>query len=301
MRIIILGSEGFIGSSLVRHFKAKSWDVSGCDLYDKPSTTYNYFKISRSSLQFENIFIKDKYDACINASGSGNVNYSVTNPLEDFELNTFDTIRILDAIRKYNSDCRYVHISSAAVYGNPENLPVSELASCNPLSPYGWHKLMAEQLCKEYVSLYDLKIVITRPFSIYGNGLKKQLFWDIYQKYISDPTKITLWGSGEESRDFIHIDDVVHSMELILQKAPMKAEVYNIASGNETLIKDVVMQFFSSMPLMPKIIFNNETRSGDPRNWKADISNLRALGFLPGVHLQAGIQNLAEWLLQPGL
>ena len=111
--------------------------------------SYTYYKISRLPGQFEDIFIEEKYDACINASGSGNVNHSVMHPLEDFELNTFDTARILDAIRKHNKACKYLHISSAAVYGNPAHLPVNEEMACKPLSPYGWHKLMAEQLCKE--------------------------------------------------------------------------------------------------------------------------------------------------------
>lgn len=300
MKIIILGSEGFIGSHLVRFFQSRSWDVSGCDLHEKPSFVYDYHRISKLKGQFDEIFGQERYDACINASGSGNVSHSVTHPLEDFEKNTFDTARILDAIRKHNSACKYVHISSAAVYGDPENLPVSEEIACKPLSPYGWHKLMSEQLCKEYHCLYGISVAITRPFSIYGTALKKQLFWDIFQKYLDNPSTIELWGTGEESRDFIYIDDVVRCMELILAKAPMKAEIYNIASGEETYIRDVVQLLFDNLPGSTKINFNNQTRTGDPRNWKADISLINALGFLPTVNLQNGIHNVAAWLLQSG-
>ena len=111
---------------------------------------------------------------------------------------------------------------------------------------------------------------------------------------------IELWGTGQESRDFIYIDDVVRCMELIIMKAPMKAEIYNIASGEEIFIKDAVKQLFDSMPASPGIIFNNKVRTGDPGNWKADISNIKALGFLPTVNLQTGLHNVAAWLLQPG-
>ncbi len=297
MKIIILGSEGFIGKHLIRYFKSIGYDVSGCDLYETPSSPYTYFKISRSSPEFDDIFLSKKYDACINASGSGNVNYSMTNPVGDFEANTLDVIKVLDAMRKHNPACKYLHISSAAVYGNPASLPVREDAACKPLSAYGWHKLLSEQLCMEYHLLYHLPVVIVRPFSIYGPGLKKQLFWDTYQKYMADQSSIELWGTGSESRDFIYIDDVLHCFELILEKAEMKGEVYNIASGNQTFIKDVVQQLFKFVPHTPRIIFNNKTREGDPLNWQADISKIKGLGFTSQFSLESGVRNLSEWLM----
>jgi UDP-glucose 4-epimerase len=296
MKIIILGSEGFIGSHLVRYFDQLGYKVFGCDLIEKRSAFFTYFQIEKSLLQWGSIFSEHQFDFCINAAGNGNVNYSLTHPFEDFESNTIDTIEILDSIRKYSPACRYLHISSAAVYGNPASLPVHESAVCNPVSPYGWHKLMAEQVCREYHAIYNIPVVIVRPFSIYGPGLKKQLFWDTYAKYKESPGSIELWGTGNESRDFIYIDDVLRSFDLLLNKAAMQAEVYNLASGNETLIKDAVDKLFSSMDARPVVQFNNKTREGDPLNWQADVTAIAGLGFVPLVSLETGIEKVAKWL-----
>ena len=195
-KVIILGSEGFIGSHLVKHFLASGYQVAGCDLYEGISRGYAYFKVSRLSPEWEDVFSRETYDCCINAAGSGNVPYSMSHPFIDFEANTLDTIRVLEAIRRYIPTCRYLHLSSAAVYGNPGVLPVSEDASKHPLSPYGWHKWMAEQICREYHTVYHIAAAAVRPFSVYGPGLRKQLFWDIFQKLKADPATIEMWGTG---------------------------------------------------------------------------------------------------------
>ncbi len=298
MKILILGAEGFIGKNLSNYFALKKFDVYGCDIVDTNASLFTAFHVKKTGLQWDHIFSSQKFDHCINAAGSGNVNYSVTHPFEDFESNTSQTIQILDAIRKHNASCRYLHISSAAVYGNPGMLPVNETAACNPISPYGWHKLMAEQLCKEYSQLFGLSIAIARPFSIYGPGLKKQIFWDTFQKYNKNNDSIELWGTGNESRDFIFIDDVAEAFHFILEHAAMNGEVYNIASGNETSVSDAVNKLFDHMPSRPMINFNKQVRQGDPLNWRADISRLNELGFYVSTKLEKGIEKLASWFLQ---
>jgi UDP-glucose 4-epimerase len=296
MKLLLLGSEGFIGHHLMLLFKEKKFEVAGCDLYESSLHDYRYFKVSRISPGWEEIFSLHKFDICINAAGSGNVPHSMTHPLSDFEANTLDTIRILDAIRTYNPSCKYLHISSAAVYGNPEALPVKEDQSKTPLSPYGWHKLLAEQLCREFTEIYNISTAIVRPFSVYGPGLRKQLFWDIYQKYLTGNDNVELWGTGAESRDFIYVEDLARAFDCILQNAPMKGETYNIATGTETSIKEAVETFlaFFDKPCVAK--FNQRVREGDPMNWRADISKISNLGFQPGISLIDGLRITSQWL-----
>lgn len=296
MKLLVIGSEGFIGRNVVNYFGSKGAEVVGCDLCETPSTHYRYTRLSGILPDFDGIIKGELFDACINASGSGNVNFSVTNPVDDFRANTFDTITILDAFRKYNTGCKYLHISSAAVYGNPVSNPINEENECKPLSPYGWHKLMAEQLCKEYHLLYHLPVVIVRPFSIYGPGLKKQLFWDLYTRFSENPKLIEIWGNGDESRDFIYIDDVVRCFEILLQHDDMKAGVYNIASGVETTIQEAVRLLFNNVNVPPELHFNNIERKGDPLNWHADITKLLRLGCKPSTNLKEGIRKLSDWL-----
>ncbi len=297
MKILILGSEGFIGSHLVKYFTNKGYEVFGCDLKEIPGSHYTYFQVRKANFLWSELFSKNTFNYCVNAAGNGNVSYSLSEPVDDFDANTFVTMKLLDDLRRHNPNCRYLHLSSAAVYGNPLSLPVKETDSCMPVSPYGWHKLMAEQVCKEHYSLYNLPVAIVRPFSIYGEGLKKQLFWDIFQKYQSNAASIELWGTGKESRDFIYIDDVMRAIDFILQHGNMKAEIYNLASGVEVTIKEVVALLFRELDPRLQFTFNNRIRQGDPLNWRADVSELKSLGFEATTTLEAGIKKLSHWLL----
>jgi nucleoside-diphosphate-sugar epimerase len=297
-KVIVLGSEGFIGNNLVHHFKGKGYEVFGCDLFETSLDNYTYFKVSRLSPEWDEIFGEYIFDYCINAAGSGNVPYSVLHPFTDFEANTLDTIKVLDAIRRYSPACRYLHISSAAVYGNPDRLPVTEDTPLRPLSPYGWHKLMAEHLCTEYHTVYGIATAVARPFSVYGPGLKKQLFWDLFRKYLHHDGTVELWGTGTESRDFIYIADLTECFQRIIELAPMSGETYNVASGEETTISKAVEIFMARQANPPAIRFNGQVRKGDPLNWKADISRLTSLGFTAGTGLETGIGKIVDWMGQ---
>ena len=180
MKIIVIGSEGFIGHSLFDHFKQKKAQVYGADIISK--SLPDYFFVNVSLPDYDDIFQQETFDYCINASGAANVNFSVNNPAWDYELNTHNVFKMLDAIRKYNPCCRFIQISSAAVYGNPSSLPVRENFPIQPLSPYGFHKCQSELLCREFSIVYGVHTSIVRIFSAYGPGLRKQLFWDLYKK-----------------------------------------------------------------------------------------------------------------------
>jgi len=295
MKLLILGSEGFIGHHLVQHFLDLQYGVHGCDLFETAQHSgYTYTKVSRLSPEWEEIFAKQNFDFCINAAGSGNVPYSMTHPLSDFESNTLDTMRVLDAIRRLNKNCRYLHISSAAVYGNPEKLPIHENDKKNPLSPYGWNKLMAEQVCREYHIVYGIATAVIRPFSVYGKGLRKQLLWDICSK-LDKSDAIQLFGTGNESRDFIHVKDLITLAQNIIEKAAFAGDTFNAASGEETTIQTVAGIFETYYEGKKKIQFSGEVRKGDPLNWRADISGIKALGFRPSVPLREGIGNYISW------
>lgn len=297
MKILILGSEGFIGHYLVQHFLSAGASVYGADLFEAPAQAYNYRKISRLSPELDELFAAAPYDVCINAAGSGNVNYSMTHPFSDFEANSLDTMRVLDAIRRLQPACKYIHLSSAAVYGNPVKLPVTETDAAKPLSPYGWHKLIAENICHEYTSIYHIRTGIIRPFSVYGPHLKKQLFWDLYTKCkTAVNNQVTLWGTGNETRDFIFITDLVLLVDLLVKQAPMQGEIYNVAAGKETSIAEIVRLFKEKLFPGIHVTFNQQVREGDPLNWRADISKITELGFTQTVPLEAGMEKLVQWL-----
>lgn len=294
-KILITGSKGFIGSHAIKYFTAFGNTVYSCDIGDQINQT-NYFSIDVNQPDYEQIFAATDFDLILHCAGTGSVAYSFQHPEEDYLRNTESCLHLLQAMRQRKSKAKLIYLSSAAVYGNPASLPVTENSLSNPLSPYGKHKLMAEQLCREYGELYNQKICVVRIFSAYGEGLKKQLLWDIYQKFRENKNKITLFGSGNETRDFVHIDDVMLALSIIAESNQTKFEIYNIASGIETKIKAVAETLLNELNFKGELFFNGATKAGDPTNWKADLSKMNDLGFAPKISLDQGIKRYTSWL-----
>ena len=293
-KIIIIGSKGFIGQNLYNYFSANGYKVWGADVVTDYVNIEQYFLIDASNADFSSVFKHLKYDLCINCSGAASVPDSLINPVRDYYLNTVNVFKILAAIKSFQPDCRFINLSSAAVYGNPISLPVKEDSATRPLSPYGIHKLQAEQVCKEFYDFYNIGTCSLRIFSVYGNGLQKQLFWDLYQKTkTGDPIK--LFGTGQESRDFINIFDLARAIELVSELSNFEADILNIANGEEIMIKDVTALFFSFFDEEIKYSFSGDTRKGDPNNWVADISRLKSFGYSPSVELNKGLQQYYDW------
>lgn len=294
MKIIVIGSKGFIGSHLISSLRIMGHDTWGCDvLMDYEDKMY--FPIDVSNSDYEQVFNAQQYDVCINVSGSASVPDSILNPTRDYFLNTSNVFKILEGIRKYNSNCKFINLSSAAVYGNPKELPIKETHSVTPLSPYGWHKYQSEILCTEFNQVYNLKTCSLRIFSAYGPGLKKQLFWDWYQKTLNSNT-LTVYGTGNESRDFIYISDLIAAIHCTMESDHFQGDVCNIANGTEVSIKNAIEVFHRIRNKSFSYTFNQETRKGDPINWKADISKLKSLGYQQKISFEEGLQKYLTWL-----
>jgi UDP-glucose 4-epimerase len=293
MNLLIIGSKGFIGSHAYHYFKNnatyKTW---ACDVV-ADYVDERYFTLESSNSDFNELFEKIPFDVCINCSGAASVPGSLKNPLRDFSLNTLNVIKVLEAIRRYAPECKFINMSSAAVYGNPQNLPIKEISSSNPISPYGQHKLFAEELCKEYHNFFGIKTCSLRIFSAYGPGLMKQLLWDWYQKS-KDSGLVNIYGTGNESRDFIYIDDLVQVIELAILNSDFKGSVTNVANGKEVYIKDAANIFLGCLD--KKYLFEGEVKQGDPINWVADITEIKKWGYINKVKLDKGFENYIEWL-----
>jgi dTDP-glucose 4,6-dehydratase/UDP-glucose 4-epimerase len=292
MRILIIGCHGFIGSNALRYFKEKKQTVIGCDIQKTEADT---FLLHTDLSNISSLFKEHQFDICINASGSATVSFSIQNEQGDYHLNYKNVEKILEAIKIYQPTCKFVNLSSAAVYGNPSALPVKENASTQPISPYGKHKLWSEQLLRSYASQHNLQTLSLRLFSVYGNGLKKQLFWDIFQKSKAAST-ISLFGNGNETRDFIHINDLMQAFECIISKANFNGASINVASGKEICIKDAADILMQHLNPDHTIKFSGIQNEIDPQFWQADISIIESMGFAPKVNLHEGLKQYASWL-----
>ncbi|MEA5461277.1 SDR family oxidoreductase [Arcicella sp. LKC2W] len=297
MNVLIIGSKGFIGSHVLKTFvQESSFFVFGCDViqdYDTP----NYQVIDATNADFSEVFQQYKFDICINCSGAASVPDSILHPLRDFQLNTVNVYKLLEAIHRFCPTCRYINISSAAVYGNPNSLPIVESQYLAPLSPYGKHKLYAEQICEQFTEFYGIDTCSLRVFSAYGVGLKKQLFWDLFNKS-RNTEQIELWGSGNESRDFIEVGDIVEIIKLLIIPPKFAFPILNVGNGREWKIKDVTELFFEVLGRNITVDFKGEQRAGDPQNWQADVSRLKTIGYVSKINIIKGLINYCTWLKQ---
>ena len=294
MNLLILGSEGFIGSNAVKYFSSKGHCVYSADIVLKQEK--NYILINPERSDFSTIFIQHKFDACINATGAANVQLSFAHPSLDYVLNTANVFEILNSIREHSPGCKFMNLSSAAVYGNPVELPIKESATLEPLSPYGYHKMYSEQICREFYKFFNIQTISARIFSAYGQGLQKQLFWDLYKKIRQADGTIEIFGTGKESRDFIYIHDLLLALECILEKAMFDGSAINVASGVESTIESAVRLFIKSFNKKITVKFGGDLKIGDPLNWRADISLLKSMGFQNQFSLESGINQYCQWL-----
>lgn len=296
--VILTGAAGFIGRHMARSLDDSGWRVIGIDMApieNAPTRTLSrYLQCHLPDPNFEALLKAEQPDALVHCAGRASVGMSFEDPAADFRAGTVLTFELLDALRRLAPACRFLFLSSAAVYGEPEALPVSETALVKPISPYGFHKRHCEYLCQEFSSIYDIPTSCLRIFSAYGPGLRRQVIWDLCQQALTKGTLI-LKGTGAESRDFIHVRDVVAAAKLVLQKAKMRGEVYNVASGEEVTMRDLSSMLARILELETEPEFDGVVPAGNPLNWRANISKLQTMGFSPSFSLERGLSASATW------
>ena len=296
-KILITGCNGFIGNHLVKFYKAKKYMIYGIDISLKYADcdNVNYYKFDLESENISELYKSINPDYFIHCAGNASVGISVDHPELDFEKNVGVLYKTLSALKRAEIKSKFIFLSSAAVYGNPSILPISEISPTLPVSPYGLHKKICEDICEYYREMHSMEITVVRIFSAYGEGLRKQLLWDIYNKY-KHFGYIELFGTGHETRDFIHIDDLIQSIDIILNSKDVDF-IYNIANGEETSIKQISEIYATSLAISnDKVSFNGKIKVGDPLNWRADITRLKKLGYKQSVDLREGLKNYIDWV-----
>lgn len=295
-KVLITGCNGFIGYNLVNYYNSLEYDVYGIDLFNNVvKDRCKFFECNMITEDVSSIYKEISPDIFIHCAGNANVGVSIQNPKFDYDSNVKVLYKTLASLEKEAINTKFIFLSSAAVYGNPMNLPITEEHELNPISPYGLHKKMCEDICTYYKNVKKIDASIVRIFSAYGAGLKKQIFWDMYKKY-KTYGYIELFGTGNETRDFINIKDIVRAIDLIANSSSYKF-IYNIANGEEISIKYLAQKYADVLGIeRDKITFNNKVKKGDPINWKADISKLKELGYEKTINLKDGIKSYIDWV-----
>jgi UDP-glucose 4-epimerase len=295
---LITGVNGFLGGYIARLFAANGWRVVGLDRSAPRAELLPYLtgfaQGALSDPRLRAVLHEFAPKVCVHGAGRASVANSWIELAEDFEAGPALVFGILDSIRQASPETAFLLLSSAAVYGNPERLPIAEDGPLAPISPYGFHKLQCEQLCAEFTSCFGLKTGGLRIFSAYGPGLRRQVIWDICQKLASSGIA-AFQGDGLETRDFVHAEDVAQAALRVATHAPLAGEMYNVATGRETSIGDLVRRIGALLASGSCIRFDGHLPDGVPRNWRADIGRLAQLGYRPRIFIEEGLSQVVAW------
>jgi UDP-glucose 4-epimerase len=229
-------------------------------------------------------------------AGGSSVGLSIELPFEDFSRTAASTARLLEWLRGAAPDCRLIVASSAAVYGAQYRGPIPENAAPAPMSPYGEHKLMMEQLCRSYAITFGLRSTVVRLFSVYGPHLRKQLLWDICSRLQQDQQTLVLGGTGAETRDWTDVRDVVRLLVKIGELPQQEAfRVINGGSGRATSVAEIANMLVKNWTRDVPVRYSGAVRAGDPFSLLADDAGLRRLPFDWRISIEQGIVDYVTW------
>jgi len=309
-RILVTGGAGFIGSNLVDRLLSEGFEVTIIDNLDIGRLENIVHNLGKKEFHFIKGDIRDfnlvketmkDIDAVFHEAAIASVTLSVKDPILVNEINVTGTLNLLKASSDLDVK-RFIYASSAAVYGDTQSPQKREDMALNPRSPYGISKLAAENYVKIFYKLYGLETVSLRYFNVYG---PRQRF-DLQSAYGGVITIFTnrllkdmppiVFGDGEQTRDFVYVEDVVEANMLALNCKNAVGEAFNVGTGSSVSVNQVAETL---KEIMNKRELKNTyapPRPADGRHGYADISKAqRILGFHPKVGLKDGLTQLVEW------
>jgi UDP-glucose 4-epimerase len=302
-QILITGGAGFIGSHLTEAYLARGAAVTVIDdlstgvlanlrrVNDKVTilTGELLTALTESPLRVE------EFDLIFHLAGNGYVPPSVTDPHFDFRSNLETTFILLERLRLARKRPKLIYASTAAVYGDPQETPITEETPLLPISPYGVSKLASERYLAVYSALYGIPATSLRFFSVFGPRLRKQVIYDLLVKLTEKQNSLEVLGDGTQERDFVFVSDLVAALMLIAEVAPMQGEAYNVASGSSVTIRELIRSLCKVLQIEPTINFTGSVRPGDAQRWIVNIERLQQLGYQPSVGLETGLALTCEW------
>lgn len=300
-RVLVTGACGFLGRNVAAHFKKKGFEVVGLGYDhwgDDHPEDYGIDEWIEAEVNTEYLGkITEKLDCIIHCAGGSSVGYSVVAPLEEFEKTVNSAANILEYARTSQPETKLIFPSSAAVYGERRDQPIKETDSLAPVSPYGLYKKITEELCEAYCRNFGLSVSVIRFFSIYGNGLRKQLLWDACSKLSSGDKEVTFFGTGKETRDWLHIDDAV-ALIYVLSQDSKRYTVVNGGCGSRTTVLEILLHLKKMLGTPSDIVMNGSQKEGDPLHYWADLQTLQQWDWCPRKNIESGLEEYVRWFLQ---
>ena len=300
-KVLVTGGAGFIGSHTADALLAQGYEVVAADNMStgspenmNPASVFYHADITQSGLEI--LFREHDISAVIHEAGQINVRSSAEKPLEDASTNILGTLNLLQLCVSYGVS-RFVFASSGGtVYGSPEALPASESSPLNPLSPYGISKASVENYLRFYESQHGIICIALRYANVYGprqNPKGEAGVIAAFIKQILNGERPCIWGSGEQTRDFVYVDDVVKANLASLSYSG-RCRTFNIGTGKESSINDVYSAISSVLGFI-KPEHNDSYDELVPRICLDSSLALRELGWTAKTSLQEGIKKTISW------
>jgi len=303
-RILVIGGAGFIGSHLLDELVKEDFEVIVFDDLSTGRIENISHHLEKRKIRFIEGDVRRRKDVeealegvevVFHLAAITSVPYSVKHSKVTYEVNVNGTINLLEACLRNRVE-KFIYLSTCAVYGEPEYLPVDEKHPTNPISPYAESKLKAEQACMKFQEAYGLKTVVLRPFNIYGSRQRNDWYGGVIANFIErlrEGKPPLIYGDGKQTRDFIYIDDAIRAFLMALNHDNAVGRTFNIATGVPTSIErlaQLLIELFGADGIKPQ---HTSPRQGDVKHIYANIEAAKhRLGFEPRVSLREGLTSL---------
>ncbi len=304
MKALVTGGAGFIGSNLVRVLLKNNYSVS---VLDDLSTGYQknlhgldvkFFQGDICDAALAETAVEGA-DVVFHLAASVGRQKSLNNPQRDSEVNLIGTTNILEAAKKHGVG-RVVYTSSAAIFGELVTMPIAEDHPINPDSPYGVSKLAGEKQALCYAGLYGMRVVCLRYFNVYGINQRFDAYGNvipIFAKRLHTRQPITIYGDGEQTRDFVNVKDVAMANFLSATVASQSG-VYNIGSGTNITI-NTLAEMMKEISGIDVPVEYAPMRPADVKHCRAEISKVQGdLGFKPDSDIKSGLTEYLNWFME---
>ena len=305
MKVLVTGSCGFQGTHVTEALLEAGDEVWGLAIPSETSIR-NYYKYLEGREGYHQVWgsVNDKdlvdrtivqVDEVFHLAAKINVDESIYDFENFYRTNIIGTSNVLEACRKY--DVPLIATSTCEVMGeNDSGLPMAEDRPLKPHSPYAASKCAADRMCYAYYKTHGLDVKIVRPFNLFGPRQKSAgagaLIPILFEKAINNES-LTIFGSGEQDRDYLYIDDIVRAYMIIRKTDDFIGKVVHVGSGKPQRIMDIAKKIVDMVGSGD--IVHKDARPGEVRTFTADNSLIEKYGFKPEVEFDAGLKKYRDW------
>lgn len=308
MNCLVTGTAGFIGSHLSRRLLKEGFSVIGVDSFTdyyprwikernlstlKNENNFSFLEEDINSLDLNRLL--QNVDCVFHLAAQAGVRASWGQSFSEYIRNNIEaTQRLLEESKEHHLH-KFIYASSSSVYGYCPELPMSESSPLLPYSPYGVTKLAAENLCYLYSKNYGVPTISLRFFTVYGPGQRPDMAFHKFFKSTSENKPITVFGTGEQTRDFTYINDIIDAIFACINNG-QTGETYNLGGGNRKMLKDLLPLFEEICGKKISVKWE-EKQKGDVPHTLADIQKAKKdLGFAPRTAIDEGLSEEWRWI-----